>query len=69
MDDGLGNEREKEVSTLKTDMLEIVLLNDSAEETRLGAHEGESPCPYDHCGVDYCTPSGFTDGCVLDFTG
>jgi hypothetical protein len=55
---------------MKNELFKIVLLNDSAAPSKIYAKEAESPCSPDICHwVDYCTPSGCGDECVMDFTG
>lgn len=55
---------------MKNELFKIVLLNDSAEPSRIDARAASSPCNDDICNkIDYCTPSGCTDKCTVDFSG
>jgi hypothetical protein len=63
------NERGEEVRTMKNELFEITLLNESVTASKIDAREAESPCKIDGCLLDYCTPSGCTDLCDFDFSG
>ena len=66
----LLRERGEEVRTMKNELFEITLLNESATASKIDAKEAESPCEIDVCDkIDYCTGSACVDLCRYDFTG
>lgn len=59
----------REVRKMVTDFFEIVPLNDLPERPRIEATEANGECrELDLC-VDYCSPSGCLDTCMIDFNG